>query len=61
MVEINALGTKAHSKVFGFLNEAVFGVKEEKATEEQKRQREFSMRQLKEIMAQAAEEEGEEG
>ena len=57
--EINALGPRAYQQLFDSLQEEVFGLKRKEATEEQKRQKEFSYAQLQKIKVQAAREEGE--
>lgn len=59
--DLLSLGHKSLTRLFGRLNEEVFGIKRKEATAEQRRQREFSRRRLQEIRAQAAIEDMEEG
>ena len=56
-----ALGPKSFACLRGHWTEEVFGIKRKEATAEQRRQMEFSRRQLQEITAQAAREDAEEG
>ena len=58
--EIYYLGPRTKERVFGLLQEEVYGTEKKQATAEQKRQREFSKIQLQVIQAQAAKEEAEE-
>ena len=58
--EIQALGHISAERIFGFLEEEVYGIKRKEATAEQRRQREFSGTRLEEIRAQAAREDAEE-
>ena len=58
--DIAALGQKSLNCLLDHLNEEVFGTKRKEATAEQRRQKEFSKRQLEEIKAQAAIEDAEE-
>ena len=52
--EIQALGPISSARLFGYLDEEVFGVQQKVATAEQKRQEEFSKTQLEVIKTQAA-------
>jgi len=54
LAEIQALGHKSRERIFGTLEEEVFGIKKKQATAEQMRQRRFSEARLQEIITQAA-------
>jgi hypothetical protein len=59
--ELLALGTKDKQRIFDFIDGEVFGLRQEQASTEQKRQRDFSATQLQAIKERAAREKAEEG